>query len=155
MMTTATGSVEPSACAGESRRRSGRRSGGSPGSTAASVATPRVGRSSATEQTAPSAIIAMAIGNFGNSRLPASRIPSAASPSASDSQWISPQAAMRCRVSSGSSPVPAVPPRSFGVCMRMMVQQMPLMNPPMTGVEMKLSTFPARSAANSSSQSAV
>ena len=36
-----------------------------------------------------------------------------------------------------------------------LAQQMPLMNPPMTGVEMKLSTFPARSAANSSSQSAV
>ena len=62
---------------------------------------------------------------------------------------------MRWRASSGSSPVPAVPPRSFGACMRMMVQQMPLMNPPMTGVEMKLSTFPARSAANSSSHSAV
>ena len=44
MMTTAMDRLDPSPCTGESARRSGRRSAGRPGSTAARHATPRSAR---------------------------------------------------------------------------------------------------------------
>ena len=53
--------------------------------------------------------------------------------------------------SSNSSPVEAVPPKIFGACIRMISQPMPLIKPPITGVEMKLVKRPARSSANNRS----
>lgn len=141
---------------GESRRRSGGGGGGSPGSTAASVATPQRGqverhgadRAERHNRDGHRELRKQPLTGEQNSkrRQPQRKRQPVDLPAGGDEMPAS---------APGSSPVPAVPPRSFGVCMRMMVQQMPLMNPPMTGVEMKLSTFPARSAANSSSQSEV
>ena len=40
-----------------------------------------------------------------------------------------------CSKSSNNSPVPAVPPISFGTCIKMIVEQIPVINPPITGAE--------------------
>ena len=149
MMTTATGRLLPSPSVRLTALQSGRCSAGSPGSTAPRHATPCPGRSNSTVASAPSPITTMAMGNLGLSRLAASRITSAAAPSPRDRGWTCTPA--RCRTSSGSSPVPAVPPMSLGSCIRMMVQQIPLINPPITEVDTNRSTRPARSRANSSS----
>ena len=86
----------------------------------------------------------MAIGNFGtNFFARISRI-SAPTPMARDSTLICPSACPICFDSSRSSPLPAGLPISLGTCMRMMVTAMPLMNPPMTGVEMKSTILSAR-----------
>ena len=57
--------------------------------------------------------------------------------------------------SANSSPVPAVPPNSFGTCMNIMVSPTPEMNPPITGVEMYLTIRPSLSRKNTINHSAV
>ena len=48
-----------------------------------------------------------------------------------------------CSASSMISPDPAELPISFGICMKIIVKEIPLMNPPITGVDIK---FTIRSA---------
>ena len=84
---------------------------------------------------APAAIKSTAIGNFGMTFFAVNTITSAATPSARDGRLISPTVSAICSASSKNSPVPAVPPRSFGTCIRMMVVQMPVIKPPITGAE--------------------
>ena len=41
-----------------------------------------------------------------------------------------------CEISSMISPEPLPPPRILGICMKIMVVEIPLMKPPITGVDM-------------------
>ena len=155
MMTMATDRLIPNPFTGVSKVKSGRCSPGSPDTTGDRQGTPRPARSNRAEPAAPAAMMRMAMGNLGRNRLDSSRMVRAAAPSSRDSQWMDWLAVWICSNSSSSSPVPAACPMSLGTCMRMMVQQMPLIKPPITGAEMKLSTFPAFSRANSSSHTPV
>ena len=47
--------------------------------------------------------------------------------------FISPAICVRSFI---ASPVPALPPNSFAVCIRIIVTPIPLINPPITGVDM-------------------
>ena len=84
----------------------------------------------------PSTIITSTHGTFGHLRGASSRIASVAKPSAAVGRLTAFAASKICSSSSNSSPVPVPEPSSFGTCMRMISQQTPLMNPPMTGSEM-------------------
>ena len=48
-----------------------------------------------------------------------------------------------CLISSISSPVPEVPPNNFGICISMIVQQIPDTKPAMTVSEIYCTIFPA------------
>ena len=57
-------------------------------------------------------------------------------------------------MSSAISPLPLVPPSIFGICINMIVVDIPLIKPPITGVDMYVTSFPARNIRNISSQQA-
>jgi len=84
---------------------------------------------------APAIIKRTAIGNFGISFLHTSNSTRAASPSTTDCQLISLAVFIICSASSKNSPVPADPPISFGTCISIIVVQIPVMNPPITGAD--------------------
>ena len=135
MMTTATDRLIVTASLTGTAVKSGRLQTGSPGSTASSVLMPQARRGRYFVIRAPAAIKSTAIGNFGMTFFAVNTITSAATPSARDGRLISPTVSAICSASSKNSPVPAVPPRSFGICIRMMVVQMPVIKPPITGAE--------------------
>ena len=56
-------------------------------------------------------------------------------PKISEGKLICPNVAQICSASSGNSPVPAVPPINLGTCMRIIVVQIPVIKPPITGAE--------------------
>ena len=85
--------------------------------------------------TAPAAIITTAIGNFGIIFLAPNKITSETIPKISDGRLICSTVFSICSKSSNNSPVPAVPPISFGTCIKMIVEQIPVINPPITGAE--------------------
>ena len=64
-------------------------------------------------------------------------------PSITDNQLISLPVCAICLISSGSSPDPAFPPNIFGICIKMIVSAIPLINPPITGVDIKSTILPA------------
>ena len=68
---------------------------------------------------------------------------SAPAPSITDNQLISLPVCAICLISSGSSPDPAFPPNIFGICIKMIVSAIPLINPPITGVDIKSTILPA------------
>ena len=82
-------------------------------------------------------MIMMAIGNLGIYFFARIRITSAPAPMANDSQFIYGREFQICFASSRNSPRPAGLPISFGTCIKMIVTAMPLIKPPMTGVEIK------------------
>ncbi len=114
---------------------SGRAKGISPGSTAESVTTPQSFSGRNFVMHAPAAINSTAIGNFGISFLERSSINSAASPSKRDGRFSFSRLSPICMASSKNSPTPALPPKSFGTCIRMIVVQIPVIKPPITGAE--------------------
>ena len=136
MMTTATDRLIVTASFMGITVRSGKLHAGSPGSTAASVWIPqsRTGRTRVI--TAPAAISTTAIGNFGMNFLDSNRITSAETLSATDGRLMDAASFAICSASSRNSPVPAVPPISFGSCIKMIVVQIPVIKPPITGAEM-------------------
>ena len=135
-ITAATGSVATSALVNGSAARSGSTGFGNPRGTAASSATPRSASGANAPSSPPSTIITSTHGTFGHLRGASSRIASVAKPSAAVGRLTVFAASKICPSSSNSSPVPVPAPSSFGTCMRMISQQTPLMNPPMTGSEM-------------------
>ena len=135
-ITAATGSVATSALVNGSAVRSGSTSFGNPRGTAASSATPHASSGANAPSSPPSTIITSTHGTFGHLRGASSRIASVAKPSAAVGRLTVFAASKICPSSSNSSPVPVPEPSSFGTCMRMISQQTPLMNPPMTGSEM-------------------
>ena len=135
-ITAATGSVATRASVNGSAVRSGSTGFGNPRGTAASSATPRSASGANAPSSPPSTIITSTHGTFGHLRGASSRITSVAKPSAAVGRLMVFAASKICPSSSNSSPVPVPEPSSFGTCMRMISQQTPLMNPPMTGSEM-------------------
>ena len=85
--------------------------------------------------TAPASIKRTANGTLGQIFLAASKIPRDANPKRSEGTLISESVFAICYTNSGNSPVPAVPPISFGNCIRMIVVQIPVINPPITGAD--------------------
>ena len=135
-MTAATGSVATSAWVNGSAERSGSTTFGRPRGTAASSATPQSASGANAPSSPPATIITSTHGTFGHLRGAMSKIASVPKPSAAVGQLMTFAASKTCPSSSKSSPVPVPEPSSFGTCMRMISQQTPLMNPPMTGSEM-------------------
>ena len=135
-MTAATGSVATSALVNGSAVRSGSTTFGRPRGTAASSATPQSSSGANAPSSPPATIITSTHGTFGHLRGAMSRIASVPKPSAAVGQLMTFATSKTCPSSSNSSPVPVAEPSNFGTCMRMISQQTPLMNPPMTGSEM-------------------
>ena len=136
MITTATERLTVMTWFNGSSARSGIFHCGRPGFTASNVLIPHSSIGRTTVSTAPAAIRTTTIGNFGATFFTVSKIASEMSPSISEGKLIRPAVSWICSKSSGSSPVPAVPPSNLGTCIRMIVIQIPLMNPPITGAEM-------------------
>ena len=142
-MTTATDRLVMIASFGAIAEKSGMLHSGMPGSTAASVCTPHSLTGRKRVISAPAAISATAIGNFGITFFDTRRIKSAVSPITREGRLIVFKVSAMCSASSKSSPTPAVPPISFGTCISMIVVQIPVINPPITGAEIKLTSFRA------------
>ena len=136
MITTATDKLMVMASTKGTAERSGRLHSGIPGSTADKVAIPQVCKGRYLDSKTPSAIKTTAIGNFGMIFLDSKRIHSAKSPKSRDGTFNPGRLSHKCKSNSGNSPVPALPPKSFGACIRMIVVQIPVIKPPMTGAEM-------------------
>ena len=142
-MTTATDRLVMIASFGAIAEKSCMLHSGMPGSTAASVCTPHSLTGKNRVINAPAAINATAIGNLGINFFETRRMKSAVSPITSEGRLIAFTVSAMCSASSKSSPTPAVPPISLGTCIRIIVVQIPVINPPMTGAEIKLTSFPA------------
>ena len=84
-----------------------------------------------------------AIGNFGANFLTTTIATKEDTPRITETMLIFSHALMIWRISSTNSPEPELLPKIFGICMRMIVTAIPLMKPPMTGVEIKSTIFPA------------
>ena len=56
-------------------------------------------------------------------------------PSTAESRLNEPNSPAICITSCIASPVPALPPKSFAACIRIIVTPIPLINPPITGVD--------------------
>ena len=123
--------------------RSGKCHTGSPGFTLLNVCTPHASSGRNFVISAPAAIRMTANGIFGHNFLVSKRMARDISPSTSDTRLISGSVCTMCSASSGNSPVPAVPPSSFGSCIRIMVVQIPVIKPPITGAEIKFTSLPA------------
>ena len=106
---------------------------GSPVSTASKVLIPHAVIGRMFVRTAPNTINTTAIGNFGTSFFATSKITRETLPSTSDGILICRTALIICSASSKNSPVPALPPISFGTCIKIIVVQIPVINPPITG----------------------
>ena len=143
MITAAIIRLLPSACLRSIPAKWKCTSFGSPFSTASKSTTPCSSTRKHIVAATPAAMITIAAGNLGIT-FPATRSSSnAPTPSTTDSQLISLHVSAICLSSSGSSPDPAFPPRIFGICIRIIVSAIPLINPPITGVEMKSTILPA------------
>ena len=88
-------------------------------------------------------MITTAIGNFGITFLEIINIASAPIPNPTDTQFICNAVSYKCFNSSGSSPEPDLPPIIFGICIKIIVSAIPLINPPITGVEINVTSLPA------------
>ena len=137
MITTATISALPTAWVRLIPVKSGKISRGSPGWTACRRTTPYWFTWKTIVERTPAIIITIAIGNFGISFLDTIKITSAPIPIPKDNQFIFVIAWKMCSASSMNSPVPAGLPISFGICIIIIVTAIPLINPPITGVEIK------------------
>lgn len=136
MTTTATVRLVPAALPISRPETEGRDRAGKPGSTAASILTPIPCSPNASSRPTPAAIMATAMGNFGTSLWDRRRITRAPAPSITDRMLTCSKASQICKRSSRSSPEPEPLPRIFGICIRIMVKEIPVINPPITGVEM-------------------
>ena len=87
--------------------------------------------------------ITTAIGNFGITFLEIISIASAPTPNPTDTQLICSAVSYKCFNSSGSSPEPDLPPIIFGICIKIIVSAIPLIKPPITGVEINVTSLPA------------
>ena len=135
MITTATDKLIVTTSSIGTNVRSGKLHRGSPGDTASNVLIPHSFIGKICVKTAPAAIITTAIGNFGIIFFAASKMTSEKIPKINDGRLICSAVFSICSRSSNNSPVPAVPPISFGTCIKMIVEQIPVMNPPITGAE--------------------
>ena len=108
---------------------------GSPGSTADNVAIPHCCICVFLKRNAPAAIKTTAIGNLGITFFATNKMISAATPIPRDARFTSGSASHKCRSNSGNSPIPAEPPNNFGSCIKIIVVQIPVINPPITGAE--------------------
>ena len=116
---------------------------GSPGSTFASKVTPYLSTWNTIVAIIPNAIITTAIGNLGITFLEIIRIANAPTPNATDTQLICCAVSYKCFNNSGSSPEPDLPPMILGICIKIIVNAIPLINPPITGVEINVTSLPA------------
>ena len=92
---------------------------------------------------APAAITKMGMGNLGMNRVAARMITREHTPRRRETELISRAVSRICPRSSGASPASAFPPISLGICIRMISTPIPLINPPITGEEMKFTILPA------------
>ena len=136
MITTATDRLIATASFNDTAVNDGTLHLGIPVSTASNVFTPHCSTGKNFVITAPAAINKTAIGNLGTTRLAIRRIANAIRPSTMDGTLIVDTVPAICSINSGNSPTPAVPPISFGICIKIIVVQIPVMNPPMTGADM-------------------
>ena len=132
-MTTATERLIVTTSFIGSMRISGITNCGSPGSTADSVWIPHSLTGKNFVITAPAAIKSTAIGNFGITFFDTRSIRREMPPKIRDGRFTF--VCPICSASSMSSPTPAVPPINFGTCIRIIVVQIPVINPPITGAE--------------------
>ncbi len=151
IMTTATERLAPIASVKWTANRLGNENRGSPVSTAERQTMPKRSIGAKYEKRAPKAIMTTAIGNLGQMRFAVSTTASVMIPRIKEGRLNTGSSLIICSRSSNSSPVPAVPPKSFGTCMRITVQHTPEIKPPITGFDIKLTSFPAPSMKKSSS----
>ena len=115
---------------------SGIESLGNPASTCGRCFTPNLSICKNAVAIAPSTISTTDIGNFGIYFLQTRIITTVPNPRTADNTLKYFNWSVICRMSSISSPVPAAPPNSLGTCISIIVIPIPLMKPPMTGVDM-------------------
>ena len=84
---------------------------------------------------APTSIIITDIGNFFDIFLLISTTATVPTPIMSESRLKLPSCEIMWLTSSNTSPVPAVPPKSFATCISMIVHPIPDINPPSTGFD--------------------
>ena len=84
----------------------------------------------------PAAITTITIGNFGASFLATTITAREQIPSTTETGLICDAASIMETISSGSSPVPELPPSILGIYINMIVTAIPLIKPPITGVDM-------------------
>ena len=134
-MTTATDRLMTIISVTFTAEKSGIHQSGIPGSTVESVGTFHSFTGPKYVKSAPAAMSTTAIGNFGMIFLLIRSIASAIAPISSAAVFICFKVSHMCSASSKSSPVPAVPPISFGTCMSIIVVHIPVIKPPITGAD--------------------